>query len=280
MNKKLVGVLGSAVVIGFVMLAGLFMAGTTTVDATEHCVLTRFGRVKQERMDTGFHFTPLSEATCFTLTESNFPKTGEAETMEAQTNNPVTITGDVAVIYAYDPDNVFQVFLDKRSQDAAEIVIRNSIREGYRTAIAGWSVDDIFSSRRRELSDSVHAHITDKLGGLARIETVFVRNIRTPQAIEDARVAAVRQDQVLDSIRTQFTIDSVRSASALLVARNSAAAAEAEGLAYQSNGALLNLRIAEEMANGLAQVCRGVSVCVVGGSVMDTWANATGIPRR
>ena len=52
------------------------------------------------------------------------------------------------------------------------------------------------------------------------------------------------------------------------------------GLAYRSNSALLNLRIAEEMANGLAQVCSGVSVCVVGGSVMDTWANATGASRR
>ena len=41
-----------------------------------------------------------------------------------------------------------------------------------------------------------------------------------------------------------------------------------------------NLRIAEQMSQGLAQVCRGVSVCVVGGSVMDTWANAAGTPRR
>ena len=227
MNKKIMGMLGAVAVFGFVILAAMFMAGTTTVDETDHCVLTRFGRVKQDHMTTGFHFTPLSEATCFTLTEKNFPSTGEAETMEAQTNDPVTITGDVAVIYSFDPENVFQVFLEKRSQEASEIVIRNSIREGYRTAIAGWSVDDIFSSRRRELSDSVRAHIEYKLDGLARIHTVFVRNIRTPQAIEDARVAAVRQDQVLDSIRTQFTIDSVRSSAELLVARNAAAAAQA-----------------------------------------------------
>ena len=126
----------------------------------------------------------------------------------------------------------------------------------------------------------LRTHIQQKLGNLARIQTVFVRNIRTPQAIEEARIAAVRQSQVLDSIRTQFTIDSVRSASALLVARNSAEARTAEARAYQSNEALINLRIAEEMAKGLSAVCRGVTTCVVGGSVMDTWATAAGGGRR
>ena len=82
---------------------------------------TRFGKVKQERMFTGLEFMPMHEATCFDMTDQNFPDDGEATTMEAQTNDPVTVQSDVSVIFAYDPASLFDVFLDKRSEQDALI---------------------------------------------------------------------------------------------------------------------------------------------------------------
>jgi hypothetical protein len=133
------------------------------------------------------------------------------------------------------------------------------------------------------LSDSVKAHIERKLVTergvpLARIRNVFIRDIDTPPAIEQMRIAAVRQAQVLDSVQTQFTIDSVSSARDLMQQTNQATAARLEAQAYAANQELLQLRIAEAMAAGMAQACSGaqIQVCVLGGSVMDTWTNMAG----
>lgn len=99
----------------------LIAAACTSVDETEWCVKTQFGKVKQERMPTGLEFMPMHEATCFDMTDQNFPDDGEATTMEAQTNDPVTVQSDVSVIFAYDPASLFDVFLDKRSEQDALI---------------------------------------------------------------------------------------------------------------------------------------------------------------
>ena len=126
---------GSVFLIG---ILGLALGGWTIVDSTEHCVLTRYGKVVERKMDTGLNFTPFTEATCFSMTEQNFPSGNvDRETMEAQTRDPVTVIGDVALVYAYDPATIYDVFVEKRSSDAVETEIRNAIREGYRNALSG-----------------------------------------------------------------------------------------------------------------------------------------------
>ena len=286
-----VGVIGAGLV---VVLAVLVLIGSTTVDATEHCVMTRFGNPIEEQMNTGWSFMLIAEKTCFPLTVQNFPSDPQQPIpLQAQTADPLTITGDVAIEWSYDPLAIYDVFLEKRSHLAAEAVVYNAIREGYRTAMAGWYVEcddgvsddcmEIFSSERVYLADSVKAHIERKLVTergvpLARISNVFIRDIDTPATIEQMRIAAVRQAQVLDSVRTQFTIDSVSSARDLMQQTNAATAARLEAQAYAANQQLLQLRIAEAMAAGMAQACSGsqIQVCVLGGSVMDTWTNMAG----
>jgi len=200
-----VGVLGTGFVFVVVVLV---LLGSTTVDATEHCVMTRFGNPINEQMSTGW------SVECDGLQESCL---------------------------------------------------------------------EIFSSERVYLADSVKAHIerklvTDRGVPLARISNVFIRDIDTPPAIEQMRIAAVRQAQVLDSVQTQFTIDSVSSQRDLMQLTNAATAARLEGEAYAGNQQLLQLRIAETMAEGISRACSGaqVQVCVLGGSVMDTWTNMGG----
>lgn len=274
-----------------VTLALFTAAACTSVDDTEHCVKTRFGRVVDEHMGSGINNMMLHDATCFDMTDQNFPENGEATAMEAQTNDPVTVTGDVSVIFAYDPESVFQVFLDKRSEASAHLEVSNAIRSGYRNAIAGWSVDDIFSERRSELGESVRREIqallqaTDSSGTpyqRATIKTVFVRDIQIPQRIEDARVEATRQQQVLDQAQQQFVIDSVNARALVLGAEAEAEAVTLQAAAYAANPALLQLEMARAYANGLAGICTARTInpdgrvletvaanCIVGGSIAD-----------
>jgi regulator of protease activity HflC (stomatin/prohibitin superfamily) len=248
-----------------------FLSACTSVDTTEHCVLTRYGKVVEPKMGTGMNFTPLADATCFTMTDKNFPEAGGKETMEAQTADPITVTGDVSIVYAYDPATIARLFEDKRTPTAAEAEILNAVREGYRNALAGWTVSQIFSGSRSALADSVRAHIQRKIGDRARIKQVFVRDIKAPAQIEAARVEAAKQAQVLDRAQKQFVIDSVNARAAMMTAEAQARAKKLEAEAYAANRELLQLRIAEAYARGLAEACKGVTTCVIGGSVMDSW---------
>lgn len=265
-----IGAIGGTLLLTMVVLAVVF-TGCTKIDQTEYCIETRFGKVVNEHMATGMALTIFSEATCFPLTDVNFPATGGSETIDAQTADPVTVTGDVGVVYAYDPASVNRVFIAKRRPGAAEIEILNAIREGYRTALAGWTVEDIFSNRRAALSDSVQVHIQRKLGDLATIKRAFVRDIRIPQTIENARIGAVAQAQVLDSTLKRFAIDSVAARATVIRAQAEAEATRLRGAAYAANPSLVQLEIAKAMADGIARACAGqaITTCVIGGSVMD-----------
>ena len=194
--------------------------------------------------------------------------------MEAQTRDPITVIGDVGIVYAYDPATIIKLFEDKRTPEAAESEILNAVREGYRNALASWTVSQIFSADRASLSDSVRAHIQRKLGGRAIVKQVFVRDIKAPAAIETARIDAARQAQVLDRAIKQYQIDSVNARATLMGAEAQATAKRLEAQAYSQNRELLQLRIAEAQAKGLAEACKGVTTCVIGGSVVDSWGRA------
>jgi len=264
---------GSIAGIALLALIGvvIFFTGCTKVDQTDYCIETRFGKIVDEHMTTGMALTVFSEATCFPLTDVNFPSQGDTEQIEAQTADPVTVLGDVGVVYAYDPASVNQVFIAKRTPAAAEIEILNAIREGYRTALAGWTVADIFSGRRTELSDSVRAHIQRKLGDLAMIKRAYVRDIKIPKTIEDARIGAVAQAQVLDSTLKRFAIDSVAARATVIRAQAQAEATRLQAQAYASNPALLELERSKALAEGIARACSGpqITTCVIGGTVLD-----------
>lgn len=261
---------GALAVLLFVMM--LASGSFTRVDSTEHCVLTRYGTVVKRKMATGLNFTPLSEPTCFRMTQRNFPETDDGkEVIQATTADPVTVEGDVAITWSYNPGSIYQVFLDKRTPEAAETEVLNAVREGYRNALNAWTVNRIFSAERARLADDVRRQIQAKLGNRATIHQVFVRDIRIPPQIEQARIEAARQAQVLDRALKQFTIDSVNARAQLLKAEADAQAKELEARSYAANPALLQLEAAKAMSNGLAQACRGVQTCVIGGSVMDTW---------
>lgn len=247
----------------------LSVGACTSVDQTEHCVLTRYGKVVEQKMDNGLTLTPFTHAECFTLRDQNFPDK-DKETISAQTRDPLTVEGDVAIVYAFDPATIPQVFLEKRTEDAAEVQIMNAVRDGYRSALAGWTVADIFSSRRAELGDSVKAHIQRKLqdpkiGHLAIIKQVFIRDIKVPEAIEAARIASTQQAQKLNQAQQQLAIDSMNARGVAIKAEASAHANQLTAQSYSSNPKLLDL----EIAKALAGLCGQSTTCVIGASPMS-----------
>lgn len=259
----------------FVVLAILCTA-CVSVDETEWCVKTRYGQVIEEGLQPGL--TPLgfvSDATCFDLTERTLPREG-VEIVEAQTADPLTVFGDVTVKVVLDRANMSRVFREKRTEDAIDRDIQDAVRSGYRDAIAGWTLNEIFSSRREALADSIQLKIQNKLGDMARVVEVFVRDIKAPPQIEAARIAAAEQENRFVEAQRRSQIDSINSSVDIMQARAEAEAKRLEAQAYASNPALLQLRSAEALAQGLAQACQGVQTCILGGDVMQKFLAGVG----
>lgn len=261
---------------GSALMFVALLAACTTVDTTEHCIQTRYGKVVNQHMEPGLNWTLATQATCFKMVEHNYPggtdKDGQplAETMEAQTSDPITVQGEVALVYAYDPATIYQVFLEKRSPDQVEIEITNSIRAGYRTAIGKFSVAQLFGERDR-FSDSVKAAVQRQLGHRAKITNVFIRSITVPKVIEDARIAAAQQAQVLDKALKQQAIAEADAKATVARAEGDAKANQLRAASYSSNQKLLDLEIAKAKAEGIGAVCQHSSTCIIGGSIADTW---------
>lgn len=247
-------------------LVAMLVAGCTFVDSTEHCIETKYGEVVNEEMGTGLNMTLFTDATCFSLTDQNWPEGGKEEvTAVTKSPNPVTVAGDVALVYAFDPSTVFEVFKAKRNQNAAEIEIQNAVREGYRNALAGWTVADVFSERRAFIGDSVKASIQRKIGNRAIIKNVFIREIRLPPEIEAARTQAANQAQALDKQRQQYAIDSLAARSRIVIAEGEAESKRLLAQSYSANASLKEIEVARE----LAKICTGVQQCILGVQVMD-----------
>jgi regulator of protease activity HflC (stomatin/prohibitin superfamily) len=239
------------------------LAACYSIDATEWCVGTRYGKPVEQRIGTGLTFAPIMDVTCFPMTDRSFPS-DTTTTVSAMTSDPLTVAGDVTIVYAYDAGTLFDsVFMGKRTHEAAEVELLNAIREGYRNAIANWSVQEIIDNRSN-LSDSVQAHIQRKLGGRAIVKRVYVRNIGFPETIEKARIAAVQRTSELDAARKKLAIDSAEAWGTVIQARAQADAKRLEANAYSENPRLLDLEIAKAW-----KPCGAAATCVIGGSSLD-----------
>ena len=98
-----------------------------------------------------------------------------------------------------------------------------------------------------------------------------MRDIKVPQQIEQARIQAAQQAQVLDKALKQFTIDSVNARAVVIAAQASSEATRLSAQSYITNPKLLELEIAKAYADGLKEACKGVQTCVIGGTIMDSW---------
>lgn len=262
---------------GVVALVALLTA-CSRVDQTEYCVKTDYGTVVEKSVGSGLTFTgaPGVALTCFSMTDQNFPeKHGDSLstlTMDVQTGGgeqPLTIQVEVSGVYAFDPNTVYNVFLAKRSETAAEVEVFNSIQEGTRAAFGSWTVNEIFSSQRGNLSDSLKAHIQRKLGQRAVIKNIFVKKITLPQAIEQARIAAAQQAQILAKAQQQFVIDSQNARGVVMKAEADAKANQLRANSYASNPKLLDLEIAKVWSAGLSNACGRTTTCIIGGQALD-----------
>ncbi len=270
---KVIGLVATGFLAIVVLIIGL--SSFEKVDATEHCVKTRWGRVITPKVENGLTSTVAAELTCFPLTQQQFPggavrgEEAASETVEFLTRDSIMMSAEIALNWKY--VNVDSAFTTRRSHDAVLSEMANAVRSGARDAGATIGLKDLMGANRAGLDEVFRKAINDQMTDYALVEKVYIRKVQIPGNIQALWTQTIAMTAEQTKARAQFLTDSLNARRTVIVAEAEARKTELETRALATSPEVLRLRMAEAMANGLAKVCSGASTCIIGGSVMDTW---------
>ena len=140
------------------------------------------GTVYDTPLDEGIHWVnPLAEIEKMSVREQSFPPGGGVEVIEAQTSEQLNVSLEVAILFKLDGAIAPRLFrtLGTEAEIKSNIVL-NAVRDGVRSAIATWSIDQIFSAERREIAGDMQREIQAKAGDWIEVVEVFVRDVQAP----------------------------------------------------------------------------------------------------
>jgi regulator of protease activity HflC (stomatin/prohibitin superfamily) len=116
------------------------------------------------------------------------------DAISARTSDGQEVNVDASVIFAVDPSKVVQVHIEWQDRFSAELV-RPVARGVIRDAIAQYQVEEVYSTRRTEMTDQIRQAMSVKLGenGLILVDFVL-RNI----TFSPEYAASVEQKQIAE----------------------------------------------------------------------------------
>ncbi|MBN2146962.1 MAG: hypothetical protein JW726_06220 [Anaerolineales bacterium] len=137
---------------------------------------------------------PISRQTyTMSIASSEGQITGD-DSVAARTSDGQEIYVDASVIYAIDPTQVVQVHIEWQSRYADDLV-RPLARGIIRDAVSQYGVEEVYSTQRNELTDSINSAMAIKLeeNGLVLVEFIL-RNI----TFSTEYAASVEQKQIAE----------------------------------------------------------------------------------
>jgi len=205
---------GNAIVIGVVIVAivlnGL-AAGLIFIQPNERGVVVTIagGGVRDTALQPGLSWViPYAETVVpYSISRATYTMSIAAaegaivgdDSVEARTSDGQIVLVDASVIFAVDPSEVIDVHI--RWQDRyVDGLIRPIARGAIRDAVAKFQVDEVYSSKRDDLSALINLELAEKLqeNGILLIEFVL-RNV----AFSDEYAASVEQKQIAEQLAQQ-----------------------------------------------------------------------------
>lgn len=268
---KIVGLAFGAITVVTLLIIGA--ASLEKVDATEHCVQTRFGRVTNPKVDNGPTLVVLSDLTCFTLTQMQSPD----ETVEFLTRDSVMVKFELAMNWKY--VDIMKAFETRRSHEAVMAELANAVRSGARDAGATVGLADMMGAKRAGLDEIFREAINRQMSPYATVEKVYVRAIIIPPAIQQTFTATIAQQAEQQKARAAFVTDSLNSLRTVITARANAEATRLAAQAMAVSPAVLKFRSDSVLAAGMKEICGRATTCIVGGTVADRFLTLSPNPR-
>ncbi|MFN2146145.1 MAG: SPFH domain-containing protein [Anaerolineales bacterium] len=207
---------GAAAMIGgvlaLVLVLNLLSVGLVFVEPNERAVvitpLTE-GGIRPEALQPGLNWiVPFVENTkTYSISRQTYTMSiAHAEgaiqgddSIEARTSDGQLVRVDASLIFAIDPNKVVSVHIDW--QDTyVDGLIRTIARGVIRDAVSQYGIEEVYSSKRQDLTDEINRDMRERLEGEGFILVDFVlRNI----AFSDEYAASVEQKQIAEQLAQQ-----------------------------------------------------------------------------
>lgn len=222
------GVKASAALFNLVAL-GLFAVGLVVLLTSSFVVINAgqvgvrhaFGKVDPLPLMSGVRFvSPWSTVERYSTREEQWPSEARgAETMDALSNEQMSMKIDAAVRWQIDPMQAPKIFLELGNEDQIRNVVVNAIRKGVRDGMVQFSINDI--SKRNAIASAMEFQVDSALltrpraGGepfrIAKITAFYLRNLEPPQQVVEAINNKIAADQQIETEKHKVEVARLQS---------------------------------------------------------------------
>lgn len=205
-------------ILGFVILAG---SSVVVIDAGQVGVRHAFGKVDLMPLYSGVRFVPpWSSVEKYSTREEQWPSGREAaETMDALSNEQMSMKVDAAVRWQIDPSQAPMIFTELGTEEQIKNVVVNAIRKGVRDGMVQFSINDI--SKRNAIASAMEFQVDSALltrprvGGepfrIAKITAFYLRNLEPPAQVVAAINNKIAADQQIETEKHKVEVARLQS---------------------------------------------------------------------
>ncbi|HTL04650.1 MAG TPA: SPFH domain-containing protein [Gemmatimonadales bacterium] len=220
---KASGALIQLVSLGLVVLGvGILVSSSIKViDAGQVGVMHAFGKVSPTPLLSGVRFVPpWSSVERYSTREEQWPSGREAvETMDALSNEQMSMKVDAAVRWQIDPMQAPKIFTEIGTEEQIKNVVVNAIRKGVRDGMVQFSINEI--SKRNAIANAMEFQVDSALltrpraGGepfrIAKITAFYLRNLEPPAQVVAAINNKIAADQQIETEKHKVEVARLQS---------------------------------------------------------------------
>ena len=191
------------------------------IDAGQVGVRHAFGKVDPLPLYSGVRFVPpWSSVEKYSTREEQWPTQRRgAETMDALSNEQMSMKVDAAVRWQIDPAQAPKIFTELGTEEQIKNVVVNAIRKGVRDGMVQFSINDI--SKRNAIANAMEFQVDSALltrprvGGepfrIAKITAFYLRNLEPPEQVVAAINNKIAADQQIETEKHKVEVARLQS---------------------------------------------------------------------
>ncbi len=194
--------IGKLILTVFILIVLLVLAinSFTTIPAGRVGVLTLFGRVTGEKLDSGIHvINPLKKVVEMTVRTQSLKESADVPSSEG-----LVMGLDTSLVFRLDPEKASEVYRTL-NVNYVDVLVEPTLRSAIREATASHSANALYSSARQEVQNEIRETLKrdlEKRGII--IEDVLLRDIRLPIALKASIEAKQQAEQ--ESLAMNFKL--------------------------------------------------------------------------
>jgi regulator of protease activity HflC (stomatin/prohibitin superfamily) len=178
------------------------------VDAGETGVIVLFGTIDDRVLGSGLHFiNPLAKVVKYPTRLQEYTAKDE-DIIEVRAADGLKVSLDLSILYSVDANQVVNVYrsIAKDVVSLEERIFKPTVRTVIRNIAANYLTDEIYSSKREELSEVIQENVESALADKGTIiDSVLIRKIVLPATVDDAIQAKLTAQQESEAMQFRKT---------------------------------------------------------------------------